>query len=213
MYCEATVASQQLLTVVQTERREKDTKETAAEPKKTITSAANEELLKVNKSSTAATTKISKDSLLTNSKDIASVSPNHRTEVAEVSEATTDIETTILTGNTENCIAKEKKTASIVAFRATNVNTVTTSSTLPIYSCSSASSSLVAQPPPTKIFKTDHLCANTAPAYGLPSVAAATAFGRPCVYCVIPVPVVSTSTRLFLLVVTILVFLPFQIIH
>lgn len=218
MYVEATVASQQLLTVSQTEGREEATKETAAESKTTITAASNEELLKVNKSSTTETTKISTDRLLTNSKDIASVSPNRNSQVSTTrakdksSETTTAIETTILTGNTAKSVINQKKnTSSLVAFRAPNVNTVATSSTLPVYSCSSASSSLIPQPPPTKIFKTDHLCVNPAP-YGLHSVAAAAAVGRPCVYCVIPVPVVSTHSlfaRLFHLV-TILVFLPLQ---
>ncbi|SPP76914.1 Hypothetical predicted protein, partial [Drosophila guanche] len=69
-----------------------------------------------------------------------------------------------------------------------------TGTTTTLYTCSSASSSLIAQPPPTKIFKTDHhqLCLNGA--YGLPTAAVG---GHPCVYCVIPVPLVSPRTSSF----------------
>ncbi|KPU78522.1 uncharacterized protein Dana_GF27042 [Drosophila ananassae] len=85
------------------------------------------------------------------------------------------------------------RSSSSTTISNTNINTTTnsnsTSTTTTLYTCSSASSSLIAQPPPTKIFKTDHhLCA----AYGLPTATAAAAVGgHPCVYCVIPVPVVS----------------------
>ncbi|KAM8711044.1 hypothetical protein ACLKA7_017643 [Drosophila subpalustris] len=83
-------------------------------------------------------------------------------------------------------------TASTVNLRPnSNVNFSTTSSptsTSTLYTCSSASSSLIAQPPPSKIFKTDHLCVNAA-AYGLSAV------GHPCVYCVIPVPVMVSIER------------------
>ncbi|KAL7724741.1 hypothetical protein ACLKA6_002965 [Drosophila palustris] len=87
-----------------------------------------------------------------------------------------------------------RATASTVNSRPnSNVNFTTTSSptsTSTLYTCSSASSSLIAQPPPSKIFKTDHLCVNAA-AYGLSAV------GHPCVYCVIPVPVGELSSKIF----------------
>lgn len=210
-YSEATVASQQLLTVVQTERRAETTRETSEESTKTIAAAAaaaKKEETTVTKLSITATTIISTDSLLTNSKANASVSPNSNLlastdpspaptlsiEAAEVSKPTTTIEATVGARTTGNFVNKQKKTINTVASRVTNVSTATTSSASPVYSCSSASSSLIAQPPPPKIFKTDHLCVNPASAYGLPTVAAAAAVGHPCVYCVIPVPVVSTYT-------------------
>lgn len=192
---------------MQTERRAETTRETSEESTKTIApaaaaAAAAKGETTVTKSSITSTTIISTDSLLTNSKANASVSPNSNflastdpspaptlsIEAGEVSKPTTTIEATVVARTTGNFVTKQKNTVNTVASRTTNVGTATTSSVSPVYSCSSASSSLIAQPPPTKIFKTDHLCVNPAAAYGLPTVAAV---GHPCVYCVIPVPVVS----------------------
>uniref|UniRef100_A0A1A9W7F7 Uncharacterized protein n=1 Tax=Glossina brevipalpis TaxID=37001 RepID=A0A1A9W7F7_9MUSC len=96
----------------------------------------------------------------------------------------TPITTTTTTTTTTKTIALK----SFPSSRSSVTATITTAATPLFYTCTSASTSLIAQPPPTKIFKTDHLCVN---AYGLPAVAAAPAgaatVGHPCVYCVIPV--------------------------
>ncbi|KAH8402850.1 hypothetical protein KR222_002929, partial [Zaprionus bogoriensis] len=197
-HSEATVASQQQVTVVQNERRVEAITETAVGTTTTTAAAAANEASTTIKSSTATTTPTSTNSWLTNSNANASVSPNSslvpiapaslqpKTEKDKVTELTIAAGAAVIKATTKFVVKSQKTT--LKASGATNGNAFTTSSASPLYTCSSASSSLIAQPPPTKIFKTDHLCVNP---YGLPTVAAAAAVGHPCVYCVIPVPVVS----------------------
>ncbi|XP_062137173.1 protein alan shepard isoform X12 [Drosophila sulfurigaster albostrigata] len=141
----------------------------------------------ISRNSTA--TKTTKDSPLTHLKAYASVSVDNNLPAL-----VTSTPPTTQSANPK-IFVKPTTTIAVLKTRPTKTNFTTSSSTSPLHSCSSTSSSLIAQPPPSKILKTDHLCVSTAatPAPGLPTVAATSSVRHPCIYCVIPVPVNSSS--------------------